>query len=291
MDHLAATATAGYSAQPASGAAPAMTVHLHRQRFDFQAAGRRLHAERLTPSPAVAGPALVFLHEGLGSIGQWGAFPAQLCARTGRTGLVYERWGYGRSEGLAGPRPDDYLHWEAQNSLPEVLAASGISEPPVLFGHSDGGSIALLFAAAYPQQAHAVISEAAHVFVEDLSLVGIRRAVEGYEQGEWRSGLHRHHGDNTDLMFRGWHETWLRPTRRSWNIEAELHQIICPTLIIQGEDDEYGTRAQVDAIAGGVRGRAEILWLSGCGHTPHHQSREAVLNAAANFISSAAANR
>lgn len=261
-----------------------MTAHVHRQRFDLHAAGRRLHAERLTPSHAAASPTLVFLHEGLGSIGQWGAFPAQLCAQTGLPGLIYERWGYGRSEGLTGPRLNDYLHREAEDSLPEALAVSSIVEPPVLFGHSDGGSIALLFAATYPEQTCAVISEAAHVFVEEVCLAGIRRAGDAYEQGEWRTGLHRHHGDNVDLMFRGWHDIWLHPARRHWNIEAELRRILCPTLIIQGEDDEYGTRAQVDAIAAGVSGPAEILWLPGCGHTPHHQLRETVLDTVAHFI-------
>ncbi len=267
-----------------------MTTHVRRQRFDLHAAGRRLHAERLTPSQVASGPTLVFLHEGLGSIGQWGAFPAQLCARTGLPGLVYERWGYGRSEGLTGPRQNDYLHREAEDSLPEVLAACGVAEPPILFGHSDGGSIALLFAAAYPERTRAVISEAAHVFVEEVCLAGIRRAGDAYEQGELRAGLRRHHGDHVDLMFRGWHDIWLRPHRRSWNMEAELRRILCPTLILQGEDDEYGTRAQVDAIATGVSGPAEILWLPGCGHTPHHQLREAVLDAVAHFINRACAN-
>lgn len=261
-----------------------MTARIHRQRFDLHAAGRRLHAERLIPPQAASGPTLVFLHEGLGSIGQWGAFPALLCAQTGLPGLVYERWGYGRSEGLTGPRRNDYLHREAEDSLPEVLAAGGITEPPILFGHSDGASIALLFAAAYPEQVCAVISEAAHVFVEDICLVGIRRAGEAYAQGELRAGLQRHHGDNVDLMFWGWHDVWLRPGRHAWNIEAELRHIRCPTLIIQGEDDEYGTRAQVDAIATGVSGPLEIQWLPGCGHTPHHQLRETVLGAVAPFI-------
>ena len=125
-----------------------MTAPVHRHRFDLHAAGHRLHAERLSPPHVVAGPTLVFLHEGLGSIGQWRHFPAELCARTGLSGLVYERWGYGQSEPLTGPRPNDYLEREARDSLPEVLATCDIVEPPILFGHSDGASIALLFAAA-----------------------------------------------------------------------------------------------------------------------------------------------
>ncbi len=251
-----------------------MTTPVHRHRFDLRAAGRRLHAERLFPPHAAAGPTLVFLHEGLGSIGQWRHFPAELCARTGLPGLVYERWGYGRSDPLTGPRPDDYLHREAQDSLPEVLAACGIADPPILFGHSDGGSIALLFAAAHPEQTRAVVCEAAHVFIEEECLAGIRLAVAAYEQGPLRDGLRRYHGANTETMFRGWGDTWLRPTRRHWNVAAELPRIACPTLIIQGADDEYATRAQMDAIAAGMSGPTEILWLPDCAHVPHHQARE-----------------
>ena len=267
-----------------------MTAHVRRQRLDLQAAGHRLNAERLLPPHAATGPILVFLHEGLGSIGQWGAFPAQLCARTGLPGLVYERWGYGRSDPLTGPRPDDYLHREAQDSLPEVLAACGITDPPILFGHSDGGSIALLFAATWPERTRAVVSEAAHVFVEEVCLAGIRVARDVYERGSLRDGLRRHHGDNTDSMFRGWCDTWLRPDYRDWNMAAELRRITCPALIIQGEDDEYGTYAQVETIAAGVSGPAEILWLPGCAHVPHQQAREAVLATAARFIGGVCSN-
>ena len=267
-----------------------VTAPVKRQRLDLQAAGHRLHAERLLPPHAAAGPTLVFLHEGLGSIGQWRGFPAQLCASTGLPGLVYERWGFGGSEPLTGPRPKDYLHREAQDSLPDVLAACDIADPPILFGHSDGGSIALLFAAAHPDRTMAVISEAAHVFVEEVCLAGIRVAGAAYERGDLRKGLHRYHGVNTDAMFRGWHDTWLHSDFRDWNIEPELRQIVCPTLIIQGADDEYGTRAQVDAIATGVSGPKEILWLSGCAHVPHHQAREAMLDTVGRFIAGVCAN-
>jgi len=266
-----------------------MTAHVQRHRFDLCAAGHRLHAERLNPAHAASGPTLVFLHEGLGSISQWGAFPAQLCTLTGLPGLVYERWGYGRSEGLTGPRPDDYLEQEAQNGLPEILTACGITDPPILFGHSDGASIALLFAAFHPDQTLAVISEAAHVFVEEVCLSGIRLARTAYAQGDLQTGLRRHHGNNTELMFRGWSEVWLRPDRRDWNMAAELRRIVCPTLVIQGQEDEYGTRAQVDAIAAKVTGPAEILWLPGCGHSPHHQMRDTVLETVGRFISASCA--
>ena len=267
-----------------------MSAPVHRHRFDLRAAGHRLHAERLSPPHTVASPTLVFLHEGLGSIGQWRHFPAELCARTHLPGLVYERWGYGQSEPVTGPRPDDYLEREARDSLPEVLAACGITDPPILFGHSDGASIALLFAAAYPERTRAVISEAGHVSVEDVCLAGIRLAVATYEQGSLRDGLGRYHGVNTEAMFRSWGDTWLRASRRDWNVEAALRRIVCSTLIIQGVDDEYATRAQVDVIAAEVVGPTDVLWLPGCAHSPHHQAREAVLDTAARFIGGVCAN-
>lgn len=259
-------------------------TNLDRQQFDIHAAGRRLRAERLIPMHAASAPTIVFLHEGLGSIGQWGDFPEQLCISSGLPGLVYERWGYGRSAGLENSRHNDYLHHEAQHSLPEVLAAGGIDEPPILFGHSDGASIALLFAATYPQCTRAVISEAAHVFVEEICLEGIRRAGRAFRHGKLRNGLRRYHEENTDLMFAGWHDTWLRPERRAWDIQDELHSITCPTLVVQGQDDAYGTRAQVDAIASAVSGMVDIQWLPACGHTPHHERRETVVDFTIKFI-------
>jgi pimeloyl-ACP methyl ester carboxylesterase len=227
---------------------------------------------------------LVFLHEGLGSIGQWRDFPAQLCALTRLPGLVYERWGFGHSDPLVGPRPTDYLQIEAEITLPEVLAACGVAEPPILFGHSDGASIALLFAAAYPQQVLAVISEAGHVLVEDVCLTGIREVRTTYQQGNLRKSLHRYHGENTDAMFWGWCDTWLRSDFRHWNIEARLPFIVCPALLVQGADDEFATRAQLDAIAAGVAASKEVLWVPDCAHVPHHQARETILTAATTFI-------
>jgi pimeloyl-ACP methyl ester carboxylesterase len=261
-----------------------MTAILSRSRFDLQAAGRRLHAERLTPPGAAAGPALVFLHEGLGSIAQWKDFPAQLCLASGLPGLVYERWGFGNAEPLTGPRQSDYLHQEAQESLPEVLENCGIADPPILIGHSDGGTIALLFAAAYPDWPRAVITEAAHVFIEEVTLAGIRIAKQAYETTDLPQRLSRYHGDNTETLFKGWCDTWLRPEFRHWNMQAELPRIICPALVMQGHDDEYGTSAQVRTIAAGVSGPVATLLIPDCAHVPHHQARERVLAEMGRFI-------
>ncbi len=260
-----------------------MIPPVDRHRCDILAAGRRLHVERIEP-PDAAGPTLVFLHEGLGSIAQWKDFPTQLCLICGLPGLVYERWGFGNSEPLSEPRGGDYLRYEALASLPAVLECCGIRERPILIGHSDGGTIALLFAAAYPKRLQAIITEAAHVYVEDVTLAGIRIAKHLYETTDLKERLTRFHGANTDAMFRSWCDTWLQPEFRDWNMTAELKKITCPAFLIQGEDDEYATPAHVANIAAGIAGPVETLLLPECAHVPHHQARARVLAAMEQFI-------
>ncbi len=255
--------------------------------FTVSADGRRLAVRRLH-APAAAGgpparPTLVFLHEGLGSIAQWRDFPAALCRRVGLPGLIYDRWGFGGSAPLQLPRPVDYLTREAERSLPAVLEACGVTRP-FLVGHSDGGSIALLYAAAFPRAPAACITLAAHVFVQEVSLDGIRAAARAWREDDLRQRLERYHGVKTEAMFRGWTETWLRPEFRDWNMSGRLPAITCPLLVIQGEDDEYGTAAQVEAIVRGAGGPASPLMLPACGHQPHLQQHEAVLDAVADFI-------
>jgi pimeloyl-ACP methyl ester carboxylesterase len=258
-----------------------------RKIFPFYAAGHRLHAERIEPDTLNAGAngtALVFLHEGLGSVGQWRDFPSLLSAKTGIPALVYDRWGYGNAEPFTLPRPTSYLHDEALVSLPAVLDACGIVRA-ILIGHSDGGSIALLFASARPERALAVITEAAHVFVEDVTLEGIREAVAAYAATELGKRLARYHGDKTDRVFHGWADTWLSRDFRNWNIEEVLPGIRCPVLVIQGINDPYGTPNQVRAIERQVSGPASSL-LVNCGHIPHAEAREEVLKEMARFIES-----
>ena len=256
---------------------------IHSEDFQLTALGHRLQARRLTPEKAGQGPVMVFLHEGLGSIPQWRDFPAQLCQTTGLRGLLYERWGFGGSDPLEGSRTPAYLHQEAQQSLPQVLEQCGIHRP-ILVGHSDGGTIALLYAAAYPQRVTAIVTEAAHVFVEELTLAGIREAVQAYEATALADKLARYHGSNTDSMFRGWSDTWLSPAFRDWNIVAQLPRIVCPSLILQGEDDQYGTPAQVAAIVEAIGQPARGVLIPGCAHVPHHQARERVLEEMVDFI-------
>jgi pimeloyl-ACP methyl ester carboxylesterase len=230
---------------------------------------------------ACAPPVVVFLHEGLGSVSAWREFPARLCAAAGRRGLVYSRYGYGAST----PKPPgerwspDFMHREAHEVLPALLAALGI-ERPWLFGHSDGGSIALLHAARHPVAGLVVV--APHVFVEDVSVTSIEAARVAYETADLRARLARHHAD-PDSAFRGWNDVWLDPAFRDWNIERDIAAITCPVLAVQGEDDEYGTLEQVRAIARCVA-RTQLLVLPGCGHSPHRDRPEALIAEAARFI-------
>jgi len=250
----------------------------------MRAAKHRLGAELIRPRAKRDNrPVLVFLHEGLGSIGQWRDFPEKICAATGCPALVYDRWGHGGSDPLTESRRPDYLHEEALLSLPEVLRQCAIDKP-ILIGHSDGGSIAIIYAGTYPQKVAGIITEAAHVFVEDVTVKGIQRALEIYESTDLRTRLARFHGRKTDSMFRGWADIWLSPEFRDWNIESCLAYITCPLLAIQGKDDEYGTPAQVASIIGKVLGPARGWLIDNCGHIPHVQATEDVFAEMVNFI-------
>ena len=233
------------------------------------------------------GPVVVFLHEGLGSLALWKGFPALLCQRLGCRGLVYSRPGYGRSTPRA---PDehwapDFLHQQAHEVLPALLLALGIATlatPPWLFGHSDGGSIALLHAAAFPERVAGAIVLAPHIFVEDLSVRSITQAREAYLNTDLRQRLARYH-DHPDSAFWGWNDVWLDPAFRDWRIDTELGAIRCPVLAVQGLDDEYGTLAQIEGIAAAVPG-TELLTLADCGHSPQRDQPNALISAAGKFI-------
>jgi pimeloyl-ACP methyl ester carboxylesterase len=256
-----------------------------REAVRIGVSGHLIYVERIEPDAThggTDGTTLVFLHEGLGSVGQWRDFPSRLSERTGLPALVYDRWGYGKSDPFTLPRPASYLHDEARFSLPAVLDECGIGRA-ILVGHSDGGSIALIFASTRPERVRAVITEAAHVFVESVTLEGIRGAVKVYALTDLGKRLARYHGDKTDLVFHGWADTWLSPEFRDWNIEEVLPGVRCPVLVIQGIDDPYGTPAQVRAIERQVSGSARSL-LVRCGHIPHAEAQAEVLEGMARFI-------
>jgi len=227
---------------------------------------------------------LVFLHEGLGSVALWRDWPAQLCARLGRPGLVYSRQGYGQSAPRADVRgcgrlQPDYMHREALQVLPALLQALQIARP-VLVGHSVGGTIALLHAAHHPVSACIVM--APHVLVEDISVQSIEAAREAYENGSLRSRLTPFHAD-VDCAFWQWNDVWLSPAFRRYDIRQEITSIGAPLLAIQGEDDPYGTMAQIDDIAAAVP-HAQLLKLPQCGHSPHRDQPEAVSKAVQTFL-------
>jgi len=234
--------------------------------------------------PADEAPTIVFLHEGLGAISRWRDFPATLCSRLEWGGLVYNRQGYGRSDPFNAPLSPQFMHHEALDVLPRILDAFKISRP-VLFGHSDGGSIALIYAApTMAASPSALILESPHVFVEDMTVASIAALRDSYRASDLRERLERHHGSNTDVLFESWTDVWLSDEFRGWNIEAYLPAVTCPTLVIQGRDDEYGTLRQPDAIVEGVSGEIQTLVLDACGHSPHIDQREAVESAALRFL-------
>lgn len=258
---------------------------VERMALSVEVLGRELAVERLRPDAAAEGPTLVFLHEGLGCIALWRDVPARLSQRLGLPAIVYDRRGHGRSAPFPGPRGLRYLHEEAEEQLPALLQALGIGEA-VPVGHSDGGTIALLFAAAFPERTRALVTLAAHVFVEDITLEGIEEAARAYEAGELASRLRRHHGEKTDALFRAWADTWRAPWFRGWNVEDRLPRVRAPALVIQGEDDRYGTALQVEAIARGLGGPCRTLMLEGVGHAPHLEAPDAVIDATASFVGS-----
>jgi pimeloyl-ACP methyl ester carboxylesterase len=212
------------------------------------------------------GPGLVFLHEGLGSMGLWREFPDDLVEATRRRGLVYSRAGHGWSEPLRERRTPDFLHHEALVVLPRLLDELEMVEP-ILVGHSDGASIALIHTGA-GHRVSGLVLLAPHVFVEPESIAGIEAARVRFETSDMVERLARHHHD-PQSTFRGWNDIWLDPVFRDWNIEDSLPSIHCPVLLIQALDDEYGTMAQLDVIERGVSGAVERLVLPDGGHSPH----------------------
>lgn len=284
--------TAQWAAGVERDATPASSVSLAEIEHD----GRRVALEYqwIEPPPrhpAHAGepfaPLVVFLHEGLGSVAMWKDYPQRLCGAGGFRGLVFSRDGYGRST----PRrhherwPVDFMHAQARHVLPRLFDRLGVGargQQPWLLGHSDGGSIALIYAATFPERVSGVVTLAPHIFVEDVSIESIAAARKAYLTGDLRDRLARYHGD-VDSAFFGWNDAWLDPAFRDWSIEAMVRQVRCPLLVVQGAGDEYGTLAQVE----GIRARAphaKIVVLADCGHSPQRDQPQALTRAVIDFI-------
>jgi pimeloyl-ACP methyl ester carboxylesterase len=240
--------------------------------------GRSIEAVELSGDPGRR--PLVLLHEGLGSVGLWRGFPAALNEATGRRVLAFSRFGHGRSGPPPRPRTPGFFHEEALEVLPALLPQLDASNP-ILVGHSDGGSIALIHAAYHPVTGLALI--APHVFVEDVTVEEIARTRELYESGGLRERMARHH-DDPDAAFYGWCDVWLDPEFRDWSIASDAAGLTAPALLIQGADDPYGTLEQVDRIRAGVRGPVERLVLEGVGHSPHLDRPDVVVAAVTEFV-------
>jgi pimeloyl-ACP methyl ester carboxylesterase len=248
-------------------------------RSEIVAAGRRLEVARVAAG-SDRHP-IVLLHEGLGSIDMWRDFPDRLARATERDVVVYSRYGHGRSEALHEPRDTTYMHDEALVALRGILTTLGIAKP-VLFGHSDGASIALIYAATFPGEVEALVLEAPHVFVEPVTVASIESSKVHAANGDLLTKLARYH-DDAAATFRGWNDIWLHPDFREWNITQFLPSIAAPILMIQGQDDEYGSAAQLAAIAGAVPASKSVL-LDACGHSPHRVHPDAVLEATRAFL-------
>ena len=248
--------------------------------IDIDWAGRIVSIEHQWIAGPKKAPLMVFLHEGLGSVSMWRDFPQRICEAVGCRGLVYSRPGYGRSTPRAAEEAwnPDFMHRQAREVLPALLQALGIdakADRPWLLGHSDGASIALLYAVAFSENVAGLILLAPHILVEDVSVASIEKARTAYLETALPQRLARHHND-ADSVFWGWNDIWLNPDFRRWNIAEEISAIACPVLAVQGLDDAYGTLAQIRGIAKRVL-QSELLELADCGHSPHRDQPEALI--------------
>tara|TARA_R110002167_G_scaffold52721_2_gene151923 strand:+ start:2103 stop:2954 length:852 start_codon:yes stop_codon:yes gene_type:complete len=254
---------------------------LERSTGFYSVGGKRLEYVWLGPGPDTA-LSLVFLHEGLGCVGLWKDFPERVAQASGCGVLVYSRLGYGGSDPVELPRPLSYMHDEALQTLPALLDAAGI-ERAVLVGHSDGASIALIYAGGCTDpRIQGLVLMAPHLFAEPLTLASIFNSKALFTEGALREQLRRYQGDNVDNAFWGWNDAWLDPGFVQWNIEAYLAQIQVPVLLLQGLDDEYGSELQLQALESQLSGPVQTLRLACCGHSPFRDqpglSKQAIIN-------------
>ena len=253
-----------------------------RDFFDID--GDKLEYHLITPRKS-RDTTLVFLHEGLGCVAMWKDFPRRVAEATCCPTLVYSRAGYGGSTPCQRPRPLTFMHHEGLQVLPQVFAAAGISQA-ILVGHSDGASIALINAGgANDQRLKGLVLMAPHVFVEkEMTISSIRKAKAAYRSTNLRERLARYHGDNVDHTFLSWVDAWLDESFLAWNIEEFLPNIDVPTLLIQGDEDNYGTLRQVEKINNCLPGGADMFILPGCGHAPFHEYPSETLNVITDFL-------
>jgi pimeloyl-ACP methyl ester carboxylesterase len=244
--------------------------------------GRSLESKWWGPGPETAAT-LVLLHEGLGCVALWRDFPEALVEATGCGVFAYSRFGYGGSDPVTLPRPMTYMHDEALSVQPHVLDAAGVRRG-ILLGHSDGGSIAAIYAgAAHDARVHGVVMLAAHFFVEELNIAAIRAIRRTYEEGDLRTRLARYHQD-VDVAFRGWNDAWLDPRFRDFDITDQVASIRVPILALQGAEDPYGSDEQLRVLERAARCDVETRMIDGAQHSPHLEARQATLDAIVPFV-------
>lgn len=244
-------------------------------------AEKKLWIEQWLFNEKANGPTLIFLHEALGSVSLWRDFPQQLCQALGYNGLVYDRKGHGLSDPMDKARDKNYLHEEALVDLKGIIDLFDIQQP-VLVGHSDGGTIALIYAAHFPT--YAVITAAAHSYVERMGAGGIQSAIEQFEQTVFREKLQKYHGDKTDALFYAWADTWLSADFADWEINSLLSQIQAPSLLLQGENDPYASQQHLFDMASHMGSNATAMLVENCGHMPHLQAKDKTLQLMTEFI-------
>lgn len=247
---------------------------------DVDIDGIRLHVKKIESKSQR--PPLIFLHDSLGCISVWRDFPERLCKASRRSGIVYDRQGYGESQPFSRTRDKDYLEREA-DILAKLILELKLGKS-VLFGHSDGGSIALIAAAKSPELVAGVITEGAHVFVEEITLEGIRHAQKLFAETDLRGRVQKYHGEKTDGVISAWIDTWLSPEFSDFNMEHFLPSIKCPVLAIQGVGDEYGSEKQVDAIVAQVSGPSHKDMVKFARHTPHKEAFDYTLQTTSAYI-------
>jgi pimeloyl-ACP methyl ester carboxylesterase len=254
-------------------------MHFIKKNTTISINQRSFSVQTIQPAAGQKFPFLVFLHHALGSIAQWKDFPEELAKMTELPAVLIERLGHGRSGEMDSAPGQDHFHKEAFEKLPLLLNELGIQRP-FLIGHSDGATIALLYASRFPVAG--VIAEAPHIQVEEQTLEGIRQSLR--KKGELSSRMEKYHGKKAERLISAWSEMWLAPSFREWNIERELKQISAPVMVVQGTDDPYGSMSHLEGILRALRRRSCAFIVPGCGHFPHAEARVAVLERMAGFI-------
>jgi len=249
------------------------------------AGGKQIYYKLVNPHFASESkPFLVFLHEGLGCSDQWKDFPDSLSKILNYPALLYDRVRYGKSDASEKPFDENYLHGEAFEYLPVLLKNLNITQKIIPVGHSDGGTIALLFASRFPEKVLAVISEADHVVCEDITRIGIESLIKEYEKGLLRGRLKKYHGEKTDQLFYGWSGFLLSEEGKDWSIVNHLRDITSPVLAIQGKNDKFGSELQLELKLQNVGDHINILYINDCGHIPHFEMEKLVLQTMKSFV-------